>query len=151
MRFPYSSSIVGEDENGDALVLLRPEIRVRVIGPAGSRLLWAIVDTGADYTVLPMSVAEHCGIETFGCAVPFLRTFSGDAMETRIGEATFLLRQDGQELHWRSEVQFYEFESASRETMVLGHAGFLDYLTATFDGLDAILTLEPSIALPIAS
>lgn len=142
---------MGEDENGDAIVMLRPEIRVRVIGPAGSLLMWALVDTGADYTVLPMSVAEHCGIETSALPIPFLRTFSGDAMETRIGEATFLLRQDGEEIRWTTEVQFYEFESASRETMVLGHAGFLDYFTATFDGLDAILTLEPNIELPIAS
>lgn len=150
MRFPYSASIVGQDENGDAIALFRPEIQVRVVGPNRSRLLWALVDTGADYTVLPLSVERFCGIQTTALPVPFLRTFAGDAMETRVGEATLELRQGSEFIRWTADVQFYDFHSATRETVVLGHAGFLDYFTALFDGLDAILTLVPNLELPVA-
>lgn len=151
MRFPYSTSVVGQDENGDAHVLSRPEIRVRVIGLRRSRLLWALVDTGADYTVLPTSVATYCGIETFALSQPQLLTFTGDLIEARAGEVTLELEQGGTVVRWRAEVLFHEFGNASHETMVLGHSGFLDYFTATFDGLDAILTLVPNLELPVAS
>ena len=128
-------------------------VAIEIGDPAGQRFetIEALVDTGADYTVLPMSVAEYCGIETSALPSAFLRTFAGDAMETRIGEVTLEIQHEGELVRWRTEVQFFDFKSASRETMVLGHAGFLDYFTATFDGLDAILTLVPNTELPAAS
>jgi hypothetical protein len=45
-------------------------------------------------------------------------------------------------------VQFFEFASPDKESLLLGHAGFLDYFTATFDGQQSVLTLWANDNLP---
>jgi hypothetical protein len=64
MRFPYTLSIVPSIEMGEPVVLLRPEIPIRIYGPAGHADVLALVDTGADNSILPLSVARDLGIET---------------------------------------------------------------------------------------
>jgi len=64
MRFPYTVSVARSIDTGDEIVLLRPEVPIRVYGPAGAAELLALVDTGADNSILPLSVAHDLGIET---------------------------------------------------------------------------------------
>jgi hypothetical protein len=47
-----------------------------------------------------------------------------------------------------SLICFYDFASSQDETVILGHAGFLDYFTATFEGRSAIVTLTANDDLP---
>jgi hypothetical protein len=42
----------------------------------------------------------------------------------------------------------YDFESPDEETVILGHSGFLDYFTATFDGEIAELILVANRGIP---
>ena len=46
MRFPYTLNLAPSIDTGDEIVLLRPEIPIRVYGPAGAANLLALVDTG---------------------------------------------------------------------------------------------------------
>jgi hypothetical protein len=39
-------------------------------------------------------------------------------------------------------------DDASQETLILGHQGFLDYFTASFDGDECALELTPNRHLP---
>jgi hypothetical protein len=39
-------------------------------------------------------------------------------------------------------------DDANQETLILGHQGFLDYFTATFDGDNCVLDLKPNPHLP---
>jgi len=64
MRFPYTSSIVPSIDNGETIVLLRPEVPIRIHGSLGHADVLALVDTGADHSILPLSVADELGIET---------------------------------------------------------------------------------------
>jgi hypothetical protein len=45
-------------------------------------------------------------------------------------------------------VQFFEFPTADEESLILGHAGFLDFFVATFDGYGATLTLTANEQMP---
>jgi hypothetical protein len=63
-------------------------------------------------------------------------------------DVTLKLDADGESIVWRTQVCFFDFPSADEETVILGYAAFLDYLTATFDGQAGILTLIPNSDLP---
>jgi len=64
MRFPYTLSIVPSIDTGEEIVLLRPEIPIRVFGPGGHADVLALVDTGSDNSILPLAVAHDLGIKT---------------------------------------------------------------------------------------
>jgi hypothetical protein len=79
---------------------------------------------------------------------PPAKAFTGEEVRLLTGEAVLELIADGERLAWRTPVSFYDSPRSDKESVVLGHAGYLDYFTATFDGLNAILTLEPNAELP---
>jgi hypothetical protein len=51
MRFPYTLKIPPSIDTGDEIVVLRPEIPIRVYGPTGAADVFALVDTGADNSI----------------------------------------------------------------------------------------------------
>jgi len=77
MRFDYTGVISASADTGDPIVIFRPEVRIRVHGPAGSGDFLALVDTGADNTILPESVARPLGIPVVPGQGPAARAFGG--------------------------------------------------------------------------
>ena len=148
MKFPYSTVISAVPGTDEYLLLRRPEIPVTIFGPGGSITLIALVDTGSDNTIFPKSVAEHLQIAIENSGGPAASAFGGQRIQLLIGEATLKLEANGEAHAWNTEVCFFNFDSPEDETVVLGHAGFLDYFTATFDGKSGTLTLIPNDELP---
>jgi Predicted aspartyl protease len=148
MKFPYSTVIVAGSGNGHFLALRRPEIQASVIGPAGKMGVTALVDTGSDQTIFPKSVADRLQIAVTQSEEFPAAAFTGERIELLSGEVELEVINDGRRLAWRTVVWFYDAPDTDKESVVFGHAGFLDYFTATFDGLNAILTLEPNAELP---
>jgi hypothetical protein len=148
MKFAYTTAICGVTVDGDYLCLLRPEVPVSIVGPAGQMTLTALVDTGSDRTIFPKSVATRLQIATEIDDGPPAKAFGGHDVQLLVGEALLELKSEGESITWRSTVWFFDFPAGDDEAVVLGHAGFLDYFTATFDGLEAVLTLEPNRELP---
>lgn len=151
MKFPYRPVVVAALDNDDYILLMRPEIPIEIAGASGTMVLSALVDTGADNTILPLSVAVSLQIPVHEAQGTQAKVFGGQQVRLFSGEVDFQLRQGDELLCWSAGVQFFDFADPNEETAVLGHAGFLDYFTATFDGLDAILTLVPNTDLPAAS
>jgi hypothetical protein len=104
----------------------------------------ALVDTGADTTILPRSIADDLGIALSTGAVPHLTSFGGHQMEVSLGEVQLKIEDGTNTVRWTTRVHFFEFGSTDQETIVLGHTGFLEYFTATFDGANQMLTLQPN-------
>jgi hypothetical protein len=147
MNFPYRATIAEPEDDGDFLLFLRPEISVTVRGPTGSEAFFGLVDTGSDHTILPLSVAELLDIPIAPAAGPPATVFGGNKVQLMLGQADLEIEADGESLAWRAPLCFFDFGGAE-ETLVLGHAGFLDYFTATFDGQHGVLTLIPNDDLP---
>ena len=141
MRFLYRPAITYSPETGTPTLILRPEIPIRVTGPLASVLLRALVDTGADNTVLPQSVADHCGVELVAGQGPGLELFGGQKIVTLFGDVDLELQEGSETIRWQTRVQFFDFPSPEDESLVFGHAGFLDFFSATFDGQLGELTL----------
>ena len=88
----------------------------------------------------------------FQCDRPKARppTFGGYQVQLQVGEATFEIRDESETIRWHDTVCFFDFPDSDDETFLLGHSGFLDYFTATFDGKAGHLTLVPNEDLPAA-
>ena len=137
MIFPYQSMISESPDGVDYVLFLRPEIPVTITGPAGSETFFGLVDTGADNTILPKSIADQLGIPLRSASGPPAIVFGGHNLQMLIGEVGFTLTSENETYRWATTVQFYDFKSPADETLVLGHSGFLDYFTAIFDGAKA--------------
>ena len=148
MKFYYQPTVTLSPETGEPALVLRPEISIRVIGPTGGGVFRALVDTGADNTILPMSVAEVCGIPTELGVGPQMEAYGGQKIPTRFGDVAFELSEDDDVVRWKTRVQFFDFATPDGEALILGHSGVLDFFTANFDGQEAVLTLTANDELP---
>ena len=151
MIFYYQPIVSVAPDTTDYLLLLRPEIPVTVIGPKGNGSYSGLVDTGSDNTILPKSVADQLGIPLVVAQGLPATVFGGHRVQLLIGEVTLQLRTEAEVLRWQTQVYFFDFSDAEDETVILGHSGFLDYFTATFDGKFGTLTLLPNDELPAVS
>lgn len=122
-----------------------------VIGAAGTGSYSGLVDTGSDNTILPKSVADRLGVPLVAAPGPPATVFGGHHVQLLVGQVTLQWEVDGEVVRWRVEVYFFDFADEEDETVILGHSGFLDYFTATFDGKQGILTLIPNDELPAVS
>ena len=147
MRFDYTAIVSSSPDTGDPVVIFRPEIRVTVHGPNGSRGLRALVDTGSDNTILPEAVARTLGIRLRAGKGPRATAFGGHAIALSYADVDLELAHAEQRLRWSARV-FFVAGDAADESLILGHQGFLDYFTATFDGEQCALELEANSYLP---
>jgi hypothetical protein len=141
MRFPYQSYPVRGVAAHLALVH-RPALPIRVIGPAGDALAFGLVDTGADDVLLPDRFIEPLGVAIHPEHVT-IGAFGGGAVSVRFGTVDLELRRRGAVLRWSARVAFHAGGRA-----LLGHAGFLEHFTATFNGRRRHVTLTPNGTAP---
>jgi len=151
MIFFYQPIVSLAPDGGDYLLISRPEIPVTVIGAIGEGTYLGLVDTGSDNTILPKSVADRLGVPMASAPGPPATVFGGHRVELLVGQVTLQLEAGGEVLRWSAQVYFHDFADEEAETVILGHSGFLDYFTATFDGKQGTLNLIPNDELPSVS
>lgn len=147
MIFDYQASLVAITPD-DVGIILRSVIPIVIDGPNGAMEIWALVDTGADHTVLPRFVAEQLAIPLHQDPTVTATAYGGTPIPLSVGIATLSLSTQGKTVSWTDEFAFHESADGENETAVVGHAGFLNYFTATFDGQAGQLTLIPNSDLP---
>jgi hypothetical protein len=77
MRFDYTAIISSAPDTGEPVVIFRPEVRLVVRGPNGSGDFVALVDTGADNTIMPDTIARDLGIPLVAGKGPMAKAFGG--------------------------------------------------------------------------
>jgi predicted aspartyl protease len=150
MIFYYRPAVALAPETGEPTLIFRPEMPIRIFGPRGAGHYRALVDTGADNTILPKRIADDLGIVLSDGSGPQLRAFGGQSLKVVFGDVEIEIEDENERLRWPARVQFFEFSSTEEESLVLGHSGFLDYFVATFDGGSGNLTLIANEDLPTA-
>lgn len=148
MIFPYSTVITGSPAASDFSFVRRPEIPIRVSGAAESGDYLALVDTGSDYTILPKSIADDLGIILDRGPETTVAVFGGRQIPLLAGNVSIDLTNDEEVIRWHTPVCFFEFSARPEECLILGHAGFLEFFTAIFDGEAETLTLLANDRLP---
>jgi hypothetical protein len=148
MKFAYREYVSIFPGTNDYRLILRPIITIRVVGPKSDARWDALVDSGADETLFPMSLAEALGVELDQQLTSEVAGISGDRLKIHYGDVELRIESGQGFVAWKTTVGFVDFGSASDEVIILGHGGCLDYFTATFDGEKAELELVPNSLLP---
>ena len=149
MRFPYSLNISPAIDTGEEVVLLRPEVPLRVHGPNGVTRVNALVDTGADNCIFPVSIAHLLGITINKGVGPGATAFGGQRIELSFADVEVELNDDEHPpIRWTARLYFADFPEDEEKTAILGHEGFLDFFVATFHGKDCVLDLTPTDDMP---
>lgn len=148
MNFLYEAFVTLEPETGEPNMILRPIIPVRIFGQSAFGHYAALVDTGADNTIFPKRIADDLGIELQAGLGPDATAFGGQTISLLFGDIELELEEQQERVRWKARVQFYDFADPEDEMLILGHAGFLDYFSAMFDGEQGLLSLTPNSTLP---
>ena len=147
MRFDYSTVVSLAPDTGEAFVIFRPEVPITLHGPKGSDSFLALVDTGADNTIFPESIAHDLGFPLIPGEGPAARAFGGQKVSLSYADVDLELVHTDEILQWKSRVYFLS-GAGDEDTLILGHQGFLDFFTATFIGEECALELVPNSYLP---
>lgn len=151
MRFRYTSYEADPSATLPSGVLYRPEVTVDVIGPRGMETIQALVDTGSDETVFPVSLALAIGVQLDRTTIGQASGVGGHVVQLVPGNVTLQVAQGGRKCRWESTVAFLEVEQPEDEVALLGYAGFLEYFRATFDSQSHELELTPNDRFPPAN
>jgi hypothetical protein len=133
LRFPYKHvptrrpaiSLAGQSFRP------RPIITVSVLGPRGTKVERALVDSGADDTVFHQDIAAAIGIDLSNAPVGEAGGVGMARFPIRYAEVTLRVTNGRERREWRALVGF---TSAPLHNPLLGYAGCLQYFTATFHG-----------------
>jgi hypothetical protein len=110
--------------------VFRPKIPLRLIGPHGDdALTFALVDSGADDSVVPLSLARPLRVR-LDSKVTALYGANDRPVLVRYALVDLVIGRGEQLYRWQARVGFQE----RRRYSVLGRAGCLDLLNVAFDG-----------------
>ncbi len=129
-------------------ILFRPEVSVRFIGPSGEKVILALVDPGSDDSIFPLSIGSLIGVNLDPTKKWRVEGIAGQQVELVPGKVDLELQGSGQIFRWSITMGFIAFDKPENEVAVLGHAGFLNFFSATFDGLNHSLELVPNSNFP---
>lgn len=124
----------------------RPLIPLTVIGPTGQwrTFVRALLDPGADDTVLPLALASLLGVVLRPDGGHGLR-WRGQGFSLRFGDVDLELSDGSQVWRWPAVVGF---SPAPIRYPILGLAGCLQFFDARYRGLDRIVELETNSSYP---
>jgi hypothetical protein len=150
MKWNYRQSEVESSRICPSGIVYRPVARLRIGGSNGNAYLRALIDTGADHTLVPFSIAEDVGAELFEDEHNSVEGISGHEIAVVPGRVHLELLDDVGSLQWTTVIGFAKFASPDDECSVLGHAGCLEYFHAAFDGMERVVELTLRGDLPRA-
>jgi hypothetical protein len=137
MKVPYEPVSIRAVGTHDPLIVHRPMIHVRVIGPHGNVRVFGRIDTGSDDTLLPEVIAPNLGIALQSSHSEPLSVVGGGMAVVRYSTVDLELLAPEGPYRWSSLVGFHAGHST-----VLGPAGFLEWFRAVFDGRKRVITLR---------
>lgn len=144
MRFEYIAYSVQTTPTIPDGVVYRPELTVRLIGPRGEFVVSALIDTGADETVLPRSMANILGVVPDDELAGHAQGVTGQFMSIAPGEIKIEIVGADFAYRWTTLVNFADFPNSEDECVILGHIGALEFFVIEFDGGNRAGTIRPS-------
>src|SRR5690606_23329119 len=127
MKWKYRKYSVDSSPLCPSGVAPRPEAKLRLRGARGDVYVRVLVDTGADHSLFPLSIAEDIGVELLEAEADVAKGFSGHEVEVIPGCVRLALLSEGQTYEWDTIVGFAKFPSCSEECCILGRTGGLEH------------------------
>ncbi len=143
MKFSYKKSNIKPAPGFETGVLYQPKIPVVLVGPTGELRFDALVDTGSDQTIFPLIDVEHIT----GLFID--RAITSEVRGRLEHHSEHLFFGPSCKIRLTADEELYEislpiwFSDDGNSPAILGHSGFLDMFTTTFDGLHKELVIVP--------
>jgi hypothetical protein len=109
----------------------RTILPVSVVGPTGSVMRDALLDTGSDETVFPESVAVRIGIDLVSAPLGGASGAAATRVPLRYAQVTLRIGDHYEQREWSALIGF---TAAPLRYPLLGYAGFLQFFDSTFRG-----------------
>ncbi|BBO32978.1 aspartyl protease family protein [Lacipirellula parvula] len=139
MKFNYRRYRVQYADGAGPATVYRPVVPLAIHGPRAMVRRMALVDTGADFTLLPSSLGQELGV-AFDAQNMIELTGIGEAViSASPATVAFELRQGEETVRWQGRAYF-----ADQDYLLLGNEGFLEQFRATFDWSQKMLELLPN-------
>ncbi len=122
-----------------------PLLLVGVTGHLGPVARHLRLDSGADDTILPLSMATALGLDLTCAPTAEAESASGNVVRYPCTRVTLRISDGVEFCSWDAVVGFV---STPRRTGLAGLAGFLNYFDAEFFGDSHEFTLQPNTAFP---
>src|ERR1700693_4066407 len=108
MRFPYRLAAMNRPvvSLGGRFVRPRPLIDVAVLGPSGSAVKRALMDTGSDDTVFPEHVAAQIGLDLTNAPIGSASGLGAAALSVRYARVTLRIAAQSERREWPAWVGF---------------------------------------------
>ena len=148
MRCKYTRYQVEPSRTIPEGYVYRPEVLLRIIGTTGQKYLTALVDSGADESVFPISVADVVGAELDRDASSDAAGITGQPLDLIPAEIELELIHSNESYRWKTLASFATLDTADNDTALLGHANCLEFFRITFDGDLRIVELLPNDKFP---
>ena len=143
MNFAYRRFRVELFDGESLSEIYRPIVPILVHGPRDSLLIHPLLDSGADFTLFPISVATVIGVEPDTNRPGTVGGIEGGSLATFPAEVELELNDGTQNYRWVATVRF-----AEGNNMLLGHLGCLEFFAATLDHESRMFSLEPNASFP---
>ncbi len=148
MKWTYGRYAVERSRICPSGKVYRPEAKIRIGGTLGDAYLRVLLDTGADHTVLPISIAADIGAELFADEADSAKGVSGHEINIIPGKVELELFDGHESSQWTAVIGFAQFATSLDECSILGHAGCLEFFLAEFDGHSQVVELTPRSNFP---
>lgn len=139
LRAPYTSQEVDPTRFDPSTEIHRPILQVRVIGLQDEIPLLGLLDTGASECVIPYEVHEAVRADMNPYDIGPIVDYAGEEHFVRYGTIDLEIPCKSGFLRWSARVAFDEDR---KDEALWGHAGFLEYFNATFNGPEKHFTLR---------
>jgi len=139
MKFKYRRYLAQLADGVAPLTVYSPALPLILQGPKAITRRMALVDTGADFTLLPHSLAIELGIAVERDRAIELSGVGHSTIEASPANVSFELRQGNESVRWKGRAYF-----ADQDYLLLGNEGFLERFKATFDWSQKTLELVPT-------
>ena len=145
LRFPYVQLTLRRPVPTLAGMIRHvPVLIVGVAGPSGLTATRFRIDSGADDTILPSSVAAQLGVDLSAAPTAEAESANGAIVRYRCARVTLRISDGIEYCQWDAVVGFVPI---SRQSGLAGHAGFLNYFDVELlGGLE--FTLKPTSQFP---
>ena len=147
MRFSYRRLLTLKPVHslGGVSARYKPILPATIASPLGNWASACLVDSGADDTVFPESIAQQLGLDLSSAPEGESFQAAGQPVTYRYAPVRFHLSDGTEACEWEAIVGFI---AAAMRWPLLGHAGFLQFFDVTFLGNARELFLTPNPSFP---